>query len=418
MIIYISQFLNMAFPKAGILYHNMPVTVMLLLFGAALVSVMIRYGWKERPLPPTFWIVYLLFCLWVLISLAATTETLQPKRIAMALVLIGSPLAVCLGWRILSLQMALRITAAAVIVVAAYAMIQWFGGVEETTIHGLNLAWGDSWRDKPIALRVPGPDIVVKWPSTYQNGNLVGVFYILVWPVLLAWPTVSSLDKRLRFAALSLGIIGLMLCGSRSAVYPFIVMLPVIIWVYYRQQGLAALKYMTGLTVMVVLLAGSLNLSPLQNGIVPTIISRYVSQTLNDPTATGRTVQYIRYANKIKNIKPENKSFVLLFGMKDRKNTKTEGLLAVAIRFGYPAMVLLLGMFGLVMYYTCWKRKYTYLAVLGLITGGIPFLFDGSYQQPPSLINWFFVVGLLLHPQIAEFLTSGDSVQEDAAAEQ
>lgn len=417
MLIYISQFINMAFPKAGILYHGLPVTVSTLLFGVTLIYVMIRYGWKERPLPKVYWIVYLLFCLWVLTSLMINGKSLYMQRIASAFVLMASPLAVWLGWRVSSLHKALRIMAVALIMVAVYAIVQWFGGIEETTIRGLNLAWGESWRTKPIAIIKPGSFTIVKWPSTYQNGNLAGVFYIMAWPVLLAWKTVGDLDKRLRFAALSLGIIGLMLCGSRSAVYTFAVMLPFMIWVFYCQQGRAALKYLAVLLLTVMVLTGALNLSPRQDGIVPMLIGRYVEQTIKSPTS-GRIVQYGRYANRLGSMESTNKYRSLLFGVKSGQKMKVEGFISVAKKFGYPAVFLFMGTFALVLYYACWRRPYTYLMALGLITGAIPFILDGSFEQPPTLLNWFFVAGLLLHPHIAEFLTSGNRGPDPAAGEQ
>lgn len=417
MLIYISQFINMAFPKAGILYHGLPVTVSTLLFGLALLYVIIRYGWKEHPLPKAFWIVYLLFCLWVITCIIVNGKSLYMQRIANAFVLMASPLAVCLGWRVSSLHKALRITAAALILVAVYAIAQWFGGIEETTIRGLNLAWGESWGTKPIAIIKPDSYTIVKWPATYQNGNLVGVFYIMVWPVLLAWKTVSDADKRLRFAALSLGIIGLMLCGSRSAVYTFAVMLPFMIWIFYRQQGQAALKYLGVLLLAVIMLTGALNFPPRQDGIVPMLVGRYVKQTIKSPTS-GRIVQYGRYANRLGSMESANKYHVLLFGIKSGQKMKTEGLISVAKKFGYPAVILFVGLFALILYYACWRRPDTYLMALGLITGALPFVLDGSFEQPPTLLNWFFVAGLLLHPHIAEFLNSGNISPDAAAPEQ
>ncbi|PKM76776.1 MAG: hypothetical protein CVU90_10770 [Firmicutes bacterium HGW-Firmicutes-15] len=394
---YIAQFLNMAFPKAGVLVHSIPVTAATIFFALSLLYILIRDHRSANEIPPLFWKVYLLFVLMVFLSLAFNIHQIGPRHLAMTAVLIGSPLAILLGLTLTNSRRAYQIAGLALLIAGIYAIIQYLFGIEETTINGLNLALGDSWNNKPIAIWVAQTPKYVKWPATYQNGNLAAAFYILAIPLLLSWRSIELSDRWLRFSALVTGFVGLLLSGARSALYPFALIWIIICIVYVlwqRGNGLKDLLMWSGCIVLVFMAIGQVKPdSPPYDY----MLDRYVLQTKQDPTASGRTMQWKEALKETSQQAWSSRLQIFTLGWDRSADFPVEGFLAVAMLYGFIAMTLFVLLFLVTMYQASFRSEANQIIALGLLAGFCQFLIDSPFLQPPTLINWFFVAGLALN---------------------
>lgn len=400
--IYIAQFFNMAFPKAGANLYGLPLTLALFFFGIALIGIL----WKERDalheVPRVFWIFYILFVLSMLVS-SIVHMSMQPSlgQLAAVAVLTGSPLAIILGVRAQRLELVFKITAIALLIVGLYAISQWMFGLLPTTIKGLNLTWGESWGNKPLFYINKGVRLLVKVPSTYQNGNLVGSFYTLAIPLTLAWRACTNLDKGLRYLAIVAGLVGMGLCGSRAALFPFILVWTAICIWYLWLKRRSALKELVALALSVALLFSVMAWIKPQQAPHKLMFVRYVTTTIKDPTATGRTTQIGKATNAVVKQNSAIKTAIFLVGASWGKNTRTEGILSVFFRYGLPAMLFLLLLLFYSLYMATRQKGLLLVIALGLLGGFGQFLGDSNFYQPPTFINWFFLVGICFNKNIA-----------------
>jgi hypothetical protein len=385
---YVFQFISMAFPKAGILIGTVPITVSTVLFIVTIFLVREQI-WiallKIRGLVQ----LYVIFCIFAVLIMALNKFN-SSFYITSTLVLIASPLAIGIGFAV-NPQVAVRILMASLIVVGLYAFLQWVIGINETTIQGITVALGDSLDTKPIGYGLTDIE-ALKMPTTYQNGNGAGIFYLMALPITLTFKTISVPDRILKVAALVAGVAGLILCGSRSAIIPFLIILPLLL-IYlgrklpYRIQ----LAYYSIILSLVVLTVAYFAFS--RSGIMSYVWQRYFMQTVQDPSATGRTTQYGLFYSAIYGLGSTQYIQFLIRGLSWSNITYVEGIMMVLIMYGLPALIS----FCMILIMPVIKLfRISKPAALGLIAVLIAFCIDNSFIYPPSLINFYFIVGLIL----------------------
>ena len=123
---------------------------------------------------------------------------------------------------------------------------------------------------------------------------------------------------------------------------------------------------------------------------------RYIVQTLEDPTASGRTTQiknvinYFARGNFIEKIK------VLMLGGNWIDTAFSEGIFNIISYYGIIVAIV----FCLLLLYPIMKLyKNNKVEVLGLLAVFIAFMVDSSFNYPPGLMNYFLIAGILLQRQ-------------------
>lgn len=312
-------------------------------------------------------------------------------RLAASLVLIASPLAIGIGYKI-KLNTFYKIIIVSLIITGIYSLLQWIVGIEATKIPGLNIAYGDTFADKPIGYGFYGRE-AIKMPSTYQNGNGVALFFLL--SIFFIIPL--KMNKKIwKIIALLLGVIGLVLSGSRTALIPFVILIPYVIKKIYDKLKSKNQKIMLIIIIIILLSAGIFYIAYSNSDLIKYMYDRYIVQTFSDSTGSGRTTQI---ENVIKYIFDQNifgivRIFIL--GADWSEAIFSEGIFNIVSNYGILEAILF---FLLLLYPITKLYKNNKVEVLGLVALIIAFMVDSSFNYPPGLMNYFLIAGVLFQRQ-------------------
>ena len=312
-------------------------------------------------------------------------------RIAISIVLIVSPLAIGIGYKV-NLNTFYKIIIVSMIITGLYSLLQWTIGIEATKIPGLNIAYGDTFADKPIGYGAGGME-ALKMPSTYQNGNGVALFFLLALFLIIPWKTNK---KGIKFGAILFAIIGILLSGSRSALIPFILLVPYAIKKIYdilktkKQKIIMILFLIVGISSLLVYLIYS------KSELIEYMFNRYIVQTIMDPTGSGRTTQIQEVIESI-----TNQNFILvikslILGNDWENVVASEGIFYFVSFYG---IICAIAFCVLLLYPISKLYKNNKIEVLGLIAVFIAFMVDSSFNYPPGLMNYFLIVGVMFQRQ-------------------
>lgn len=390
--LYIFEFFTFAFPKAGILFGSVPVTVATLLFLLALLFSTKGIGFMADQYKG-FSIGYVVYAFFVLMPLLLNITDTNSGNITVALVMLASPLAILIGTQA-DFEKTVKIIAVSLIIVGLYAVVQYFFGIERTAIPGLNIAYGDSFSQKTIGYGMAGQGMdALKMPSTYQNGNGAGLFYVMCLPLMFFWKAKSKCFQVIRVAAILAAVAGVMLSGSRTILIPFAVIAIPSLLIYIKRKLPERVQtlYLGGLILVLIGLVLYVFIADSQ--FIQYFIDRYIMQTLADPTASGRTQQFSNVFSMIYSLNAPDFLRFFFFGMPWNKARISEGVLYMLSYYGFLsfASFLFLLLYPIV---SVFKRN-KFLSV-GLILVFIAFLVDRSFNYPPYLINYFFLSGLYM----------------------
>lgn len=307
--------------------------------------------------------------------------------LAVSLVLIVSPLAIGIGNRI-KIDTCYKIIIASMIITGLYSVLQWTIGIEATKIQGLNIAYGDTFADKPIGYGFNGME-ALKMPSTYQNGNGVALFFLLALFLIVPWKTKQ---KAWKIVAIIFTIAGLLLSGSRSALIPFVLLTPYAIKKLYDKLQTRNQK----IILLIILVIGISTLAFYflysNSELIEYAYNRYIVETISDPTGSGRTTQI---QNVIESI--TNQDFILfikslILGKEWQSAVFSEGIFYFVSYFGTIAAVA----FCMLLLYPIVKLyKKNKIEILGLLAVFVAFMVDSSFNYPPALMNYFLIAGVL-----------------------
>ncbi|NMM95241.1 O-antigen ligase family protein [Bifidobacterium oedipodis] len=377
----IFTFITMAFPKAGAQVSGLPLTLNLLLTAyvvlrhpnQTLLSIQ-----KYHDLAVAY---ALLFVFGLHSMLLAVAQGVSPYALSQMLIVIGSPLVAVSALR-LNAEKFTKIVICAMLIVNLYAVAQYTAGIENTAIEGITYTYGQSIFDKPIGLSVDGT--AEKMISTYQNGNSFGLFDALGLSYLLNRLPIDHKWNIAKLCALFLGFIGFMLSGSRSIQIPFILVL-LFILIQYIKRTPSRLRQniiggcITGLVIMAIFLSYN-------STMMSKFLDRLITQTVADPTASGRTEQWNIIFSSISNMDTITLIRQFLLGKNPQADFRGEGLPDFFATFGLPCTIAFYsGLILLIIH--CWKSKYGKTTALGILSVSIAFCFDQSYYYPPDIMN-------------------------------
>lgn len=384
------EFISLSFPKAGTAEYFLPLTIANITF----ILAIIRLGNKNltgfNVISKNFTITYLLYAFLLLISLLINIESVSGNAYLMAFtfVMLASPLALSIGYSIPS-DKAMKIVAWSVIITSVYGLMQFFIGIEETTIPGISLAIGEQTTEKNIYRWINGIRVLVKTPSTYQNGSLFAPFLLMAIFLLLDWK-----KCKLRNISLVLGIIGFIIAGSRCSVVAVIVLFITIIIMNVMNKDITISKR----NIFIALLFAVICILLLFTGILQSSLERlyftYIGYTSMDATASGRTVLWGNLFDLISDLNVFEFIRFIIMGVNWKEIIWTEGLTYFFTQFGVISFALYLYMLYMIThFFYVNKRKYIVYGILGSF---YIFCIDGTFIYTPTMINFFLMIGIAL----------------------
>ena len=338
-----------------------------------------------------FLYIYLIYIIIILASIIANYDNLSLARIAIAIVLIVSPLAIGIGTKI-NQNIFNKIIIISLLITGLYSVLQWTVGIEATKIPGLNIAYRDTFADKPIGYGFGGRE-ALKMPSTYQNGNGVALFFLMAIFFII---NLKTQKKFLKLIAIFLGIIGIILSGARTALIPFILLIPYAIKKVYDKLHKRNQKIALIVLLIVGISIGAFYIMYTNSELIEYMYDRYIVQTINDPTGSGRVTQIQNVINYI--ISQDAVGIIrnLIIGSDWSEAFFSEGIFNIVSYYGViEAFIFIL----LLLYPIVKLYKNNKIEVLGLLAVFIAFMIDSSFNYPPGLMNYFLIAGVLFQRQ-------------------
>lgn len=384
------QIVTMIIPKAGVQLGGIPLTLNLVLFALVLLrnpNQTILSIQRHRGIA-TCYAVLLLFGL--ITFLLGILDGFPTFTLAQIITVVASPLAGVIALR-MNPQVSFKILISALIIVNLYAAIQFAVGIEQTAIPGLTYTSGQDLASKPIGYGMSSTASALKMPSTFQNGNYLGLFDALGVPLAVIWQPARTYWKALRYFAIACGVLGVILCGSRSTVIPFA--LVILLLLAQRYRATASRMKSTYLAASGIAIVGlSVYMLVFQQPVIQQFVTRNIMQTLNDPTAAGRTTQWLAMAAGIANLNGTQLLRLTFFGQ-GAYGLGGEGLPTFFTTFGFFSTVAFYGMLIAAMVYL-WKDVRTRAVTLGVFCTFFTFCIDSSFYYPPNVMLVFIMIGM------------------------
>lgn len=386
-------FVTMVIPKAGAQIAGLPLTLNILLTVFVILKnpdQTIAYVQRFRG----FAIAYsVLLCFGLITFFLALTDGTSPFELAQIVIVLSSPLVGVAVTRIRP-QTLIRIVIIATIIVNLYGIIQFLVGVEGASISGLTYTYGQSLSSKPIGISSGTEQADTKIISTFQNGNSFGIYDVLAFSFLMSKLDVAGGWRIARYAAIPLSVVGILICGSRSAVIPFVLMAAFMIRSFLKQMS-PRMRSSVGIAVALFVLVGTAALMA-QGTILQRFWERNVTHTLEDPSASGRTGQWANSFDAITQMTPAELLRLLFFGRSNTMEIAGEGLPEFFFNFGLVGVCAFYGGMLLIVRH-CWKLSCGRTIAMGLLCIVMAFCVDRTFDFPPNLMMFsLFAAGALV----------------------
>lgn len=389
-------FFTFALPKAGALIKGVPLTmalVLLALYSFYYLPGMIRLVCDRKVLGVPYLLLLYFIILTGCVNWGAPGFSV---RMAEAVLYLISPLTLFAGQRMETKKL-VRILWITVFIVGIFALIQYTGGVERTKIPGLTLQWGDNYLSKPLGWGMNGQE-TQKIPSTYQNGNALGIMTAQLLGIFLY---VSARLKKqwqriVNQLVILLCFIILLLCGSRTAIVSaLVVILPLLFGGRIRIHRKRAAELAVTVTVGLLLFIAVDRMMAF--GIWDRVYDRYVVNTFvkggGAAGTAGRTDQWLRFLDGVFSLDHGGAWRFFWTGFSWRHMRMAEGLLYVMGCFGVVAFVC----FTVLLIRPIF-RAFTLDRLWGLsfLAVFVALCVDRTFCSTPVLMNYFFLDGAVI----------------------
>lgn len=390
-------FVTTSLPKAGAQVAGLPLTLNLLLTAYVILrrpNQTLLTMQRFRGLTIAYGTLFIFGTLSMLMALA---QGVSAFTLSQMLIVVGSPLVGVAATRITRRQFS-RIIICSMFIVNLYGIIQFAIGIENCAVAGITYTLGQDFTDKAIGFHADGT--VEKIPSTYQSGGSLGIFNVLGVSFLLSSYQDSAIWKYMRYVALGLGLVGVMLSGSRSIQIPFFLLLIIFLIQFVKQ--LPPRKRSMTLGIGGVTLAIGAACLYAQQTIVGHFFDRLVNQTLADKTASGRTEQWSQSFEVISQMNGWQLLRQIMFGQNPHTNVGGEGLPKFFFMFGIVSTIAFYG--GLIyIIRRCWQCRRGRIVALGILCVFCAFCVDQSFYYPPNIMNIsLFAAAVLKKPSFAK----------------
>ncbi|MFT9004726.1 MAG: hypothetical protein ABF991_08475 [Liquorilactobacillus hordei] len=389
---YLFEFITMSFPKAGIQVGALPLTLNMLLF-IVVFFMNLRFALESVKISYCFSVCYFLLVAFTLVSVLVniTNHTITAFNIASSFVVLMSPLA-AVAIKRNDCDKSMKIMAISVLITGGYMIIQKLFGILDTALEGVTYTYGQDLIQKNIGYDVTDSSLSNKMPSTYQNGNSVGLFFALSIVLLLVWNPKTKIWKLLRQVCIVLAIYGVVLSGSRSIMFPLVIFgLGIIIGYYRKLPRIYRIRFLV--TFLIFLLLSIFLILGKNPQLYQGLYDRYVIQTTADPTS-NRGEQWSLALTYIYNLNFGDLLKFLILGV---PNTLigSDGMMGFLLNRGVVAQIMFL-ICLLMPIINLLKLKEVRIVGFGLLAVFCAFIIDSSYFYLPSLMNYFFAYNLAM----------------------
>jgi len=419
MVVTLVWILALVFPKAGLNVGDVPVTaasIVVMLYGA---YHFIYPGYPARMHAESrrFTRVHLIFAWLLLLSLLVNLESLDAVDLTTWALLAGSPLAFHAGLRARNPKRLVLIVLVSTTVVGFYGLAQNLFGIVEIAVPGLTHLWGeDILRDNPIRTASG----TLKSPSFYHNGNLAASFLLI--GIGFAFYA-SRLDRRLRvlaILALAGAVVGVAVSLARAAALGFAIASVIALSPKFRPPRMG--NRVATLSSAILVVAAFLLLGYILTGSTGFLVERYIFESVDDPTAAGRTGGYAAWWATLTSLSPGDLLQTLAFGdwAVDPVESALEGIPAVIAIFGVFSLAALTAIVVL----PCRMIRESVgsegtILWFGLIASASMWSIDNTLLFPPTLMNWFLLAGLAVQIAAAKpaDLAAADDATDSSASQ-
>jgi hypothetical protein len=350
---------TLLFPKAGLNYGGVPLTMNLLLVAIVIIGYSLSFFHKIRLY--SFVIVSLMIPWYFLVSVRSNSliesKTLRFGSIYWFLI---API----FWIVVEIlvrnnrYISQKLVVNCSLLAALFGLGQYFFGLNFLKISGLTIAWGDSYDRKNLSLFESATEVGSKIPSTFQGGNIWGQCssLILIWVIVFQiWNVYQS--KIMKIVTLVAPIVGVALSLSRTA----LVASTLTVLLFAIGNSKYSARIFSGIFVIMTLSVFFL----------PTIFDRYSVSSLSN--SAGRAEQWKTGL--------DNYSILdWLFGrssMSPGSAFHMEGLLGL---FGQVGIIGFLMM--VILWFKIYPKEFKWLGICLLIC----LILDSTYISPPLLL--------------------------------
>lgn len=374
-------------PKAGAVVGGMPLTLSLLLFALVVLRSPndVLRAWSAAPFSGWVLGIFLAFGT-IALTLAAANGT-GAYGMSRYLAVLSAPAALVVARR-LPVRSFERICTWACVLLAIYAASQLTFGVLPTNVPGLTSTYGQDLAQKMIGFDSASGQ-AQKAPATYQNGNAFGLFAILGTGFLMSAASSDGRWSRGRVLGVVAGLFSVMVCGSRSVQLPSLVLVAVMVWTAVRARPRSQAVLLAWGALALIVVTGALLAA--EGTLLARVWDRVVTQTLADPSASGRTEQWSALWREVTDLDPLALLSVLLVG---GLSAQAEGAPVLLVNLG---LVVALAFFWLLLapVSRLWHRAATRPGALAVLVGACVFAVDSAMYYPPSAMIVFLFIGML-----------------------
>lgn len=425
-ILFTTLFFYLAFPKAGLKIHEIPVGLhdVFYLFLLLFSLTRIKYWGRVFKGNKTMSILMLVFAFYALLKFGyvymhrgfldidAIVPLLVYPLILWILLLLDEIYE--LPWKVL-----LFIPLAAFTVVAVYAVLQFFLGIENIMIPGLTYNWTEAQDPRSFLIKNNYYGQYTKIFSTYQNGNVFGVNLVLFFP--LVFELLYDRSKPKGYLAMAVFITIALLTASRAVwvgVVFYIFLRFIIFKIGWKKvTAVFPLTYAASLLLIVDSLRYRANMF-LGRGTIPRIINIPGGERVYRRAGGDRewSAQEWQLEPQIENLSNRKESLLKLwegtfgslnweailfgaYGLISRRRFAIPGEML------YPAIFAFLGLIGLILWflpilfslYNFIQRRGDKVirgVLLGLMTYLLVAAAEGAYWLPPTAFNLWVIIGI------------------------
>jgi len=398
---YLCIALHVAFPKGGIKYLDIPVTWADALLACLLLVFLYRFNRPlhiSRPLNTTILLMFAsiaLFAFRILVQEGFVLRYVIPAHVKEIVPLCVYPLILPVMVRVIDtdarLNRVVQILIVGVTVVLLYGVLQRVFGESALLVPGLTANATDA-RDPEFLLlkyNVIDPQLhTLKLTSTYQNGNILGINLLLLFPIA------ATAVRRwtLRIPLIGLSLFALEECGSRA------------VWVGAVTLGLVATLFFVRRPIHKVLVGACLTAAVVASlFFVPIVRTRTIEAGTEKLTGLGGRVDpaAILIEESLRDANVE----AFLVGPDDRAMRNIEARGGGAFDMLYLALFQIFGVVGALVWlapivWSIWSMskaqsdplvKVTLISLISYLVAAIA---EGAFWFPPTAFNLWMLMGV------------------------
>lgn len=289
----------------------------------------------------------------------------------------------------------LRIILVSLFIVCLYGLAQRIFGHYKVMIPGITISYSDAMIPNVFESKNNLTAIGLKVTSTFQNGNLYGVFLVLTMPVVIALiGETEGRARRINILLFVLAAVNLLLSLSRGAIASGIVSTIALAW--FLRPRKAPLFIACGYLFV--------------GGVVSVALKLGERFFAYDPTAAGRTTMWANLLSTYSDMGTLSFVTTVLFGaglggkvgVGSEAAIGVEGsLICVFMKLGLVGCLAFgLSSYGVIKYaVTSYRRRPCFWSAAavglacGLLGSAFEFCIDSVMLMPPTALNYWLVAG-------------------------